>query len=61
MKIPFLEEAFLDATENVRYGYLFIDLTPEQDRQLRISTAIFSDEQRYFYLKSPTEHRYFYK
>ena len=42
-KGKFLEEAFKDATARP-YGYLFIDLKPNTDEQLRVRTNIFSDE-----------------
>ena len=49
-KGKFLEEAFKDATARP-YGYLFIDLKPNTDEQLRVRTNIFSDEApQYVYM-----------
>ena len=49
-KPKFFEEAFKDATSRP-YGYLFIDLKPNTDEQLRVRTNIFEDEApQYVYL-----------
>ena len=59
MKKPFMDQAFQDATREA-HGYLFIDLTPNQEEDLRISTKIFPDEQRSFYLPATGGHASFY-
>lgn len=45
----FLVEAFKNAT-NVSYGYLFLDLSPKTDENLRVRTNIFPNEINYVYL-----------
>ena len=59
MKKSFMDEAFQDATREA-YGYLFIDLTPNQYEELRISTKIFPGEQRIFYLPAISNHASYY-
>jgi hypothetical protein len=46
-KPKFFEEAFKDATARP-YGYLFVDLKPNTDEQLRVRTNIFEDEAPQF-------------
>jgi len=48
-KSAFAVEAYKDATREP-YSYLFVDLRPEQDEDLRLRTNIFSDETRYVYV-----------
>jgi len=48
-KSTFAVEAYKDATREP-YSYLFIDLRPEQDEDLRLRTNIFPDETRYVYI-----------
>jgi len=46
----FAEEAYRDATERP-FGYLFVDLKPQQDEQYRLRTNIFPDENQYVYVR----------
>jgi len=46
----FAIEAYRDAT-SAPYGYLFVDLKPDQDDQLRLRTNIFPGETQYVYVK----------
>jgi len=48
-KSAFAVEAYKDATREP-YNYLFVDLRPEQDEDLRLHTNIFSDETGYVYV-----------
>jgi len=49
-KSAFAVEPYKDATR-VPYSYLFVDLRPEQDEDLRLRTNIFPGETRYVYMK----------
>ena len=42
-------EAYKDATRKP-YSYLFVDLRPKQDKDLRFQTNVFSGETHYFYV-----------
>jgi len=46
----FALESYQDAT-SASYGYLLIDLKPEQDERCRLRTNIFPGEQQYVYVK----------
>jgi len=46
----FAMEAYADAT-SVSYGYILVDLKPDQDEQCRFRTNIFSGEMQYVYVK----------
>ena len=46
----FAMEAYADATK-VPYGYILVDLKPDQDEQCRFRTNIFSGEMQYVYVK----------
>ena len=46
----FAMEAYADATK-VPYGYILIDLKPDQDEQCRLRTNIFPGEMQYVYVK----------
>ena len=46
----FAEEAYRDATERP-FGYLFVDLKPQQDKQYRLRTNIFPGENQYVYVR----------
>ena len=48
-KSEFAVEAYKDATKEP-YSYLFVDLRPEQDEDLRLRTNVFSDETGYVYV-----------
>jgi len=48
-KSAFALEAYKDATREP-YGYLFVDLRPEQDEDLRLRTNIFPEESQYVYV-----------
>ena len=48
-KSAFAVEAYKDATREP-YSYLFVDLRPEQNEELRLRTNIFPDETRYVYV-----------
>ena len=48
-KSAFALEAYKDATREP-YGYLFVDLRPEQDEDLRLRTNIFPGENQYVYV-----------
>jgi len=48
-KSAFAIEAYKDATQEP-YGYLFVDLRPEQDEDLRLRTNIFPRESQYVYV-----------
>ena len=48
-----LTEAYRDATAD-RYGYLFIDLHPNNDRDLMLRTHIFPEEDMVLYQKKST-------
>jgi len=48
-KSAFAVEAYKDATR-LPYSYLFVDLRPEQDEDLRLRTNIFPGETRYVYV-----------
>ena len=43
-------EAYADATR-VLYGYILVDLKPDQDEQCRLKTNIFPSEMQYVYVK----------
>jgi len=45
-KSAFAVEAYKDATKEP-YSYLFVDLRPEQDEDLRLRTNVFPDKTRY--------------
>jgi len=44
------EEAYRDATERP-FGYLFVDLKPDQDERCRLRTNIFPGEMQYVYVR----------
>jgi len=44
------EEAYRDAAERP-FGYLFVDLKPQQDEQYRLRTNIFPGEDQYVYVR----------
>jgi len=46
----FALEAYRDATERP-FGYLFVDLKPDQDERCRLRTNIFPDEMQYVYVR----------
>ena len=46
----FAEEAYRDATERP-FGYLFVDLKPQQDERCRLRTNIFPGEMQYVYVR----------
>ena len=46
----FAEEAYQDATERP-FGYLFVDLKPQQDERYRLRTNIFPGEEQHVYVK----------
>ena len=46
----FAVEAYVDAT-SVPYGYLLVDLKPDQDERCRLRTNIFPGERQYVYVK----------
>jgi len=46
----FAIEAYADATR-VPYGYILVDLKPDQDEQCRLRTNIFPGEMQYVYVK----------
>ena len=46
----FAMEAYADATK-VPYGYILVDLKPDQDEQCRLRTNIFPGEMQYVYVK----------
>jgi len=46
----FAQEAYRDATERP-FGYIFIDLKPQQDERYRLRTNIFPGENQYVYVK----------
>ena len=46
----FAEEAYRDATERP-FGYLFVDLKPQQDERYRLRTNIFPGEEQCAYIK----------
>ena len=46
----FAIEAYRDATERP-FGYLFVDLKPDQDERCRSRTNIFPDEMQYVYVR----------
>jgi len=48
-KSAFAVEAYKDATREP-YSYLFVDLLPEQDENLRLRTNVFFDETGYVYV-----------
>jgi len=48
-KSAFAIEAYKEATREP-YGYLFVDLRPEQDEDLRLRTNIFPGEGQYVYV-----------
>jgi len=48
-KSAFAVEAYKDATREP-YSYLFVDLRPEQDEDLRLRTNVFPDETGYVYV-----------
>jgi len=48
-KSAFAVEAYKDATKEP-YSYLFVDLRPEQDENLRLRTNVFPDETGYVYV-----------
>jgi len=48
-KSSFAVEAYKDATREP-YSYLFVDLRPEQDEDLRLRTNIFPAETGYVYV-----------
>jgi len=48
-KSAFAVEAYKDATKQP-YSYLFVDLRPEQDKDLRLRKNVFSDETEYVYV-----------
>jgi len=48
-KSAFAVEAYKDATREP-YSYLFVDLRPEQDEELRLRTDIFPGETQYVYV-----------
>jgi len=46
----FAEEAYRDATKRP-FGYLFVDLKPQQDEDYRPRTNVFPGERQYVYVK----------
>jgi len=46
----FAIEAYRDATERP-FGYLFVDLKPDQDERCRLRTNIFPDEMQHVYVR----------
>jgi len=46
----FAEEAYRDATERP-FGYLFVDLKPQQDERYRLRANVFPGEMQYVYVK----------
>jgi len=46
----FAKEAYRDATERP-FGYLFVDLKPQQDERYRLRTNIFPGEMQYVYVR----------
>jgi len=48
-KSAFAVEAYKDATKEP-YSYLFVDLRPEQDEDLRLRTNVFPDETGFVYV-----------
>jgi len=46
----FAQEAYRDATDRP-FGYIFIDLKPQQDERYRLRTNIFPGENQYVYVK----------
>ena len=47
----FLAEAFDDATSDVPFSYLMLNLHPHnQDMRMKVCTGIFSDEKLFVYL-----------
>ena len=46
----FAVEAYADAT-SVPYGYLLVDLKPEQDDRYRLRTNVFPGETQYVYIR----------
>ena len=46
----FAEEAYRDAKEKP-FGYLFVDLKPQQDERYRLRTNIFPVEMQYVYVR----------
>ena len=46
----FAEEAYRDATDRP-FGYLFVDLKPDQDERCRLRTNIFPGEKQYVYVR----------
>jgi len=46
----FAEEAYRDATERP-FGYLFVDLKPQQDERYRLRTNVFPGEKQCVYVK----------
>jgi len=46
----FAMEAYAKAT-SVPYGYILVDLKPDQDEQCRLRTNIFPGEMQYVYVK----------
>ena len=46
----FAIEAYRDAT-SVLFGYLLVDLKPDQDERCRLRTNIFPGERQYVYVK----------
>jgi len=48
-KSAFAVEAYKDATKKP-YSYLFVDLRPEQDEDLRLRTNVFPDETGFVYV-----------
>jgi len=46
----FAEETYRDATERP-FGYLFVDLKPQQDERYRLRTNIFPGEMQYVYVR----------
>lgn len=45
----FLVDAFRDATEKKKHGYLFLDLKPNSDSRNRIQTNVITGDQRIIY------------
>ena len=48
--LKFAIEAYKDAT-SAPYGYLLIDLKPEQDEQCRLRTNVFPGETEFVYVR----------
>ena len=46
----FAEEAYRDATERP-FGYLFVELKPQQGERYRHRTNVFPGEEQYVYVK----------